>query len=164
MVMMILINKIIFNSSKLDCWAVIIQKDCPFWHRVSWYKEDSLMEGDRLFSRVCGDRTKGNGFKLKEGRLRLDIKNILQWEWWGTGTSCAEMWGMTCPWRLSRQGWIRSLATWSSFGYPCSLQESWTRWPLKVPSNSKNSAILHFYLVHDKVGLGLHPIPHILRH
>ena len=28
------------------------------------------MEGDRLFSRVCCD-----GFKLKEGRLRLDIRN-----------------------------------------------------------------------------------------
>ena len=33
-------------------------------------------EGNRLFSRVCGDRTRRKGFKLKEGELRLDIRII----------------------------------------------------------------------------------------
>jgi len=33
------------------------------------YKKD----GDRLCSRACCDRTRGNCFKVKEGRFRLDI-------------------------------------------------------------------------------------------
>ena len=35
-----------------------------------YLKRSYRKEGDRLFSRVCHDRKRENGFKLKEGRLR----------------------------------------------------------------------------------------------
>ena len=35
------------------------------------YKKEEV----RLISRVCCDRTRGNAFKLKEGRYRMDIRN-----------------------------------------------------------------------------------------
>ena len=39
-----------------------------------YLKRGCKKEGDRLFSRVCWDRRRGDGFKLNEERYRLDIR------------------------------------------------------------------------------------------
>jgi len=39
-----------------------------------YLKRGYKKEGDNLFHRICCDRTSGNGFKLKEGRFSLDIR------------------------------------------------------------------------------------------
>ena len=44
---------------------------CRFFQYI---KGGYRKEEDRLFSRACGDRTRGNGFKFKEGKFRLNIR------------------------------------------------------------------------------------------
>jgi len=64
------------------------------------------------------------------------------WWWWGAGTGCPDMWWMPHLWRHSRSNWMGLWATWSSCRCPCSLQRSWTRWLLRVSSNSSDSMIV----------------------
>jgi len=46
---------------------------------------------ERFFRRVYCDRTKGNGFKLKKGRFRLDIRNkVFKIRVVNTETGCPE--------------------------------------------------------------------------
>ncbi|KAK4816757.1 hypothetical protein QYF61_022755 [Mycteria americana] len=41
-----------------------------------YFKGTCKKDGDRLFGRTCNDRTRSSGFKLKEGRFRLDIRKV----------------------------------------------------------------------------------------
>jgi len=41
---------------------------------LHYLKGASRKAGEGLFSRACCDKTRGNGFKLEEGKFRLDIR------------------------------------------------------------------------------------------
>ena len=55
------------KQEKRRLWGDLI---AAFQYLKGGYKK----EAERLFSRVCCDKTKGNGFKVKEGRFRLKIR------------------------------------------------------------------------------------------
>lgn len=59
------------------CATTINQlKIFPHQGSLSVLKGDYTSEGYRLFSSICCDRKRGNGFQLKEGRFGLDINWI----------------------------------------------------------------------------------------
>jgi len=59
----------VYISSKIE-YAHGMAKGAAFQYLKGAYEKD----GERLFSRACSGRTKGNGFTLKEGRFRPDIR------------------------------------------------------------------------------------------
>ena len=86
------------------------------FHLKGAYKQ----EGEWLFMRVDSGRTRGNGFKLRQGRFRLDTRRkFFTQRVQQPGTSCPRRLWMPHPWRHPRPGWMWLWAAWSGGWQPC---------------------------------------------
>lgn len=87
---------------------------------------------------------RGSGFKLKEDQFGLDIRKIFARETLALVTQKSG--GCSIPENTEGQvGWL--WAAWLSWRCPCSLQEGWTVWPLKVPSTANHPIILWLHMI-----------------
>jgi len=100
-------------------------------------------DGEGFFRRMCSDRTRGNGCKLKEGRFRLDMRKkfftlrvVKNWNRFPREAVAAP------SLEVFKASWIDLRATWSSGRCPCSWQGGWNQMILKIPSNPYHSMIL----------------------
>jgi len=126
----------LFSLGKGRLWGDLT---VAFQYFKGAYKKD----GENLFSRACCSRTKGNGFKLKEGRFRLDIRKkffsvrvVRHWHRLPreivAGPSLAVF--------QARLDEVLSNLVWWNVSLP--LAGGWSDMILQVPSNPNHSVIL----------------------
>jgi len=103
-------------------------------------------EGEWLFMRVGSDRTRGNSFKLWQGRFQLDIRGkFFTQRWWHTGTGCPRRLWMPHRWKHSRPVWMWLWAAWSSGWWPCMWQGGWNYMVFEVLFNPGHSMNQYLY-------------------
>jgi len=91
---------------------------------------------ENLLSKACCGRTRSNGFKLREGRFRLDLRKKLFTVRVVKPCHRLPREVVTAPslgaFRATLDGALSTLIQWK---VSLLTAGGWARWPLKVPSN-----------------------------
>lgn len=95
------------------------EPDFPKEKQTAYLRETNKKAGEGLLTRLCRDRLKGDGFELKESRLRVDIKK----KFFTVGIAQRRV--MPYPWKCSRPRGLQ--AKWSVEGVPAHGEEAGTR-------------------------------------
>jgi len=100
-------------------------------------------DGEGLFTRVCSDRTRGNGCKLAEGRFRLDIRKkffpmrvVKHWPRLPREAVAAPSLAVL---KARLDGALSNLVWWEM---SLLMAGGWNQMSFKVPSNTNHSVIL----------------------
>ncbi|KAK4825988.1 hypothetical protein QYF61_003750 [Mycteria americana] len=109
----------VFSLEKRRLWGHLI---VAFQYFKGAYRKD----GEGLFIRECSDRTRDSGFKLKEGKFRLDIRKkfftvrvVRHWNKWGLVSApvrphleyCIQLWGPRYKKDMDLLEWVQRRAT-----------------------------------------------------
>ncbi|PKU48877.1 hypothetical protein llap_848 [Limosa lapponica baueri] len=99
--------------------------------------------GERLFTRACSDRTRGDGFKLEKSRFGLDIrKNIFTRRVVGHWNRLPREIVDALSLELFKNRWDGALSNMIWWEVFLSMAGGWNSMILKVPSNPNHSMIL----------------------
>ena len=99
-------------------------------------------DGEDIFSRICCNKTRSNGFKLRESTFRLDIRKKISM------TRVVKRWhrlpreAVETPFLETFKSRLDAALSNLVEDVPAHCRGGWARWPLKVPSNPKHSVIL----------------------
>lgn len=100
----------------------------------------------RLLTKACRETKRGNSFKVKEDRFRMERRRtFLKVRAVRPGSGCPEKFWVSYPWKCSRSDWMRLWANLFKERYLCPWQDVET----KGPSDSKQFMMLWWINIYE---------------